>query len=121
MSNSANVILFYGVTFGCDAVPPYDDDGNGPEEGPAWLAYMGGSEGMVTAFYTGHRDNPRIAVAITKSVKRGRGWSAMRLTSQLPPSPPQWQQEIEAFLDKYKLHKLIDVGPQGWMVAPYYG
>lgn len=121
MSNSANVILFYGVTLECEAVPSYREESGAIEEGPAWLAYMGGSEGLVTAFYTGHHDNPRLAVAIAKSVKRGRDWSAMRLTSQLPPSPPQWQQEIEAFLSKYKLCKLIDVGPQGWMIAPYYG
>lgn len=120
MSINASVIMFYGVTLECDAVPSYDEENEGPEEGPAWLDFMGGQEGLVTVFKTGHHDNPRLAVAIAKSVRRSRDWTAMPLARNLPPGTTQWKQEIEAFLDKYKLRKLVDVGPQGWMVAPYY-
>lgn len=120
MGNSANVILFYGVTLECEAVPFYREESGAPEEGPAWLAYMGGNEGMVTAFYTGHRDNPRLAIALVGTVQRGACWTAMRLLA-IPDVPDGLRQAIDVFLNRYNLRDKIDVGPQGWMVAPYYG
>lgn len=118
MGNNASVYVFYGVVLKPDSVRSYRE--GGPQEGPAWLAYMGKAEGEIKVFPTGHYGVPRLAIAIKSTVRLSPDWGALEILPHVRPIDERGAQMVHDFMDRYGLLTAAATGAPQWLAAPYY-
>jgi hypothetical protein len=114
MGQSTDAIVAYGVPLEEGSVEDYDEEG-GEESGPAYMAFMGNSEGGIEIESHCSGDYTMHFVAIKGTRRIAHRGHPVKVTT--PEPKPEWDGKIEAFCKKYKLKA---TGKPAWWLMSWW-